>query len=455
VARYLLKNVAGEPFLSVSNIVTSKTIGLYIKVNIENMAETDVWDTIARNIVPAIVNIQVARPYSFDTAESGGGRATGFVVDKRLGLICTNAHVITGAPLSARATFFERESFEPGAADVKLSTMYTDPVHDFAFVKYNTEDLKAHDIEPAQLSFAKEVKVFQDICIMGNDAGQVINLLPGILSRVNRNPPSLWDLFTDTSEYHRKFHNSMIAYSLVTHYLQGSADTSGGSSGSPVVNKKGDVVGMVSAGECIKSTDYYLPVDKMRYVLSSLRAEEPVQRGTIQSTWLVKTRAECNALGVTWETLETHSVGKSGLLSVDQVLPEGPSHGKVQPGDILLQANNSKFESLTDFEGLLDRNIGGTIQIRIWRHGKEVEFDLHVQDLFKISPIQMVEWSGNVFHDMPFLLAQHYRSPVKGVVLADCVKWGGGRVVITGIEHRQTPDLDAFIHIVRELSGTS
>ncbi len=49
------------------------------------MAETDVWDTIARKIVPAIVNIQVARPYSFDTAELGGGRATGFVVDKSLG----------------------------------------------------------------------------------------------------------------------------------------------------------------------------------------------------------------------------------------------------------------------------------------------------------------------------------------------------------------------------------
>lgn len=171
------------------------------------------------------------------------------MVDKSLGLICRNAHVITGAPLSARATLFERESFVPGAADVKLSTIYTDPVHDFAFVRYDTQDLKAHVIKPAQLSFAEEVKVFQDICIMGNDAGEVISLRPGIVSRVTRNPPSLWNIFNDSSEYHRKFQNFIINYSLVTHYLQGSADTSGGSSGTPVVNKKGDVVGMVSAGE--------------------------------------------------------------------------------------------------------------------------------------------------------------------------------------------------------------
>ena len=171
----------------------------------DNMAETDVWEKVGRKIVPAIVNIRVRRPYSFDTAKSGGGRATGFVVDKSLGLICTNAHVVTGAPLSARATFFDQETFKPGAADVNLSTLYSDPVHDFAFVKYNTEDLKANNVEPAQLSFAQEVKVFQDICIMGNDGGQVISLLPGIISRVDRNPPRLWDLFSDSSEYVHKF----------------------------------------------------------------------------------------------------------------------------------------------------------------------------------------------------------------------------------------------------------
>lgn len=157
-------------------------------------------------------------------------------------------------------------------------------------------------------------------------------------------------------------------------------------------------------------------------------------------------------IGVTRETLDKHSLGKSGLLSVDQILPEGPSHGKIQPGDILLQANNSKFESLTGFEGLLDRTIEGTIQVRIWRHGKELEYGLHVQDLFKIAPIQMVEWSGNIFHDMPFLLDSITALQSK---VADYENWGGGRVVVTGIEHRQTPDLDAFIYAVRDLPGIS
>jgi len=48
----------------------------------------------------------------------------------------------------------------------------------------------------------------------------------------------------------------------------------------------------------------------------------------------------------------------------------------------------------------------------------------------------MVEWSGNIFHDILFLLVQYYRSLVKGVVLADYEKWGGRRVVVTNIEYR-------------------
>ena len=164
------------------------------------MSEKDAWADIAHQVVPSIVNIRVARPYPFDTQDASAGRATGFVVDKSLGLICTNAHVSTGAPWSARATFFERKQFKFGAADVNLSAIYTDPVHDFAFVRYKTDDVKAKNIDPVQLSFADEVKVFQDICIMGNDGGEVISLLPGLISRVDRNPPSLWGSYSDTSE---------------------------------------------------------------------------------------------------------------------------------------------------------------------------------------------------------------------------------------------------------------
>ena len=249
-----------------------------------------------------------------------------------------------------------------------------------------------------------------------------------------------------------KHDNNLI---LVTHYLQGSADCSGGSSGSPVINKEGKVVGVVAAGHFIKSTDFYLPVDKMRDVLACIRAEESVRRGTLQSTWKLKTYAECDALGLSQEAINLYNLSRSGLLSADQVLPEGPSYGKIQPGDILLQANSSRFDSLAAFENLLDQAVGGTIHVRIWRHGEEIEYDLYVQDVFKIASPAILDWSGNIFHPMQFLLAQHNHCPVKGVVMADCEAWDDQKVVVTGIEHQQTPDFDTFIDVVHDLQGIS
>ena len=241
----------------------------------------------------------------------------------------------------------------------------------------------------------------------------------------------------------------------MTHYLQGSADCAGASSGNPVINKEGEVVGMVTGGSGIKTTDFYFPTTKIQYVLNCLRVGMSVQRGTIQCTWLLKTRAECDALGVSQEIIEKYSLSKFGLLSADQVLPEGPSHGNVQAGDILLQASHSKFESLVELEALLDRTVGTRVQFRLWRSGEEFECDLHVQDLFTIAPQQIVEWSGGIFHDMQLHQARRFHVPVKGLVLARSGTWGWTRrmVLITAVENRQTPDTNSFIDAVKGIPG--
>jgi S1-C subfamily serine protease len=58
------------------------------------------------------------------------GHATGFVVDRRRGLILTNRHVVTDGPVTADAIFLSKE-------EVALTPFYRDPVHDFAFFRFN------------------------------------------------------------------------------------------------------------------------------------------------------------------------------------------------------------------------------------------------------------------------------------------------------------------------------
>lgn len=58
----------------------------------------------------------------------GGYTATGFIVDAEHGIILTNRHVVSPAPIVAQAVLTNYE-------EVDLKPVYRDPVHDFGFMK--------------------------------------------------------------------------------------------------------------------------------------------------------------------------------------------------------------------------------------------------------------------------------------------------------------------------------
>ena len=69
----------------------------------ENVASADEWRKALNKVVPAVVVLRTTACRAFDTEPAGVGSATGFVVDKRRGIILTNRHVVkpgTYSPLS-------------------------------------------------------------------------------------------------------------------------------------------------------------------------------------------------------------------------------------------------------------------------------------------------------------------------------------------------------------------
>lgn len=58
----------------------------------------------------------------------GGYTATGFIVDAKRGIILTNRHVVSPAPIVAQAVLTNYE-------EVDLKPVYRDPVHDFGFMQ--------------------------------------------------------------------------------------------------------------------------------------------------------------------------------------------------------------------------------------------------------------------------------------------------------------------------------
>ena len=110
-----------------------------------------------------MVAIKIDQTRAFDTEWNTSSQATGFVVDAERGLILTNRHVVTPGPVTAEATFLNRE-------EVQLYPVYRDPVHDFGLYRYDPSKLRF--IKPKALPLYPEgAEIGREIRVVGNNAG--------------------------------------------------------------------------------------------------------------------------------------------------------------------------------------------------------------------------------------------------------------------------------------------
>ena len=281
-------------------------------------------------------------------------------------------------------------------------------------------------------------KVGNEIRVVGNDAGEKLSILSGVISRLDRNAPEYGEGYSDFN----------------TNYIQAAAAASGGSSGSPVVNVEGHAVALQAGGRSDgAATDYFLPLDRPKRALECIRRGQSISRGTIQTQWLIKPFDECRRLGLTAAHEAAIRKGfpkETGLLVADIVLPEGPADKKLEEGDVLVNVNGEILTHFVRLDDILDSRVGKKVNVLVQRGGQDVELELEVGDLHAITPDRFVTVAGASFHDLSYQQARLYAIPVKGVYV--CEAAGSFRFdsaesgwIIESIDQKKTPNLEAFI----------
>lgn len=216
---------------------------------------------VAERINPAVVNIDAASragrerhrrpddppdaPRDFDTPHQGSG--SGFVIDPQ-GFILTNYHVVEDAD---RITV----TFADGRT-IRADVVGADPDIDVALLRVNG----VSNLPQAPIGNSDGLRVGEWVCAIGNPLGYVHSVTVGVVSFIGR---KLFDASLDD-------------------YIQTDAAINFGNSGGPLINARGEVIGINSAiSSRASNIGFAIPINQAMTILPQLKARGKVSRGFI------------------------------------------------------------------------------------------------------------------------------------------------------------------------------
>ncbi|CAI5965219.1 unnamed protein product, partial [Closterium sp. NIES-65] len=416
---------------------------------------SDDWRRALARVVPAVVVLRVTVVRAFDTESANSSYATGFIVDRRRGIILTNRHVVKPGPVVAEAMFLNRE-------EVPVHPIYRDPVHDFGFFHFDPAAVQFLDYQDIPLA-PEAAAVGLEIRVVGNDSGEKVSILAGTIARLDRDAPV----------YKKDGYNDFNTF-----YLQAASGTKGGSSGSPVIDSRGCAVALNAGSKSSSASAFFLPLDRVVRALGAIQAcfaekegggfvvhkwrPPVVTRGTLQVTLIHKGFDETRRLGLRRETeaevRREAGAAETGLLVVDSLVPGGPAEGRLEPGDILVRVNGKVLTQFLALEAILDDTVGGTVTLDVERGGTPLSLALTVHDLHAVTPDRFLELSGGVLHALSYQQARNFRFPCGLVYVAEpgymLSRAGVPRfAIIQKLADQDVPDLETFLRVFARLEA--
>ncbi len=146
------------------------------------------------------------------------------------------------------------------------------------------------------------------------------------------------------------------------------------------------------------------------------------------------------------------------MLVAEVVLPEGPGDKKIEEGDVLIKVNGELLTQFVRLDSILDSSVGKKVEVLVQRGGQDFQVELDVCDLHSITPDRFVSVAGGSFHNLSYQQARQYAVACKGVFMCEAAgsfKFEGGAYgwMITSVDNKDTPDLDTFIEVMKNVPG--
>ena len=299
----------------------------------------------------------------FGGSESQRALGSGFVFDKA-GYIVTNYHVIQGAG-SIKVTFSNNTS-------INARLVGSDPSTDLAVLKVN---MKASALTPLPLGDSDAVHVGDSVVAIGNPFGLSRTVTAGIVSAIQRQitaPPD-----AAGNQY------------AIDHVIQTDAPINKGNSGGPLINARGEVIGVnaqIETGglsEGNTGVGFAIPSNTVKSVAGQLIKTGKVDHPAIGVLAQVVTPDVAQAFrlpvkkGVLVEEVQAGSgAAKAGVKGgTTDVTVAGESYKL--GGDIIVAANGRPVDDLAGLRDIVEElEPGDTVTLEVYRGEEKLTIDV-------------------------------------------------------------------------------
>ncbi len=301
-----------------------------LKNNVIELIENRIYQ-IADEIVPLVVHIEVIQKYLGTRKRKVSG--SGLIVS-RDGYILTNNHVVEDATNIEVTLYKDRKKYT-----AKL--IGKDELTDIAVIKINLDK----KINVPKFGKYKDVRVGDLVLAIGNPYGLDGTVSLGIVSAKGRN----------------------IRYgNLINKFIQTDAMIDYGSSGGPLVNFKGEVIGINSMGEG-RGIGFTIPIDTALKVMNSF-----IKLGHLERGWL----------GVFVQAFDRDMADYMGVPKLTGVLITGivrnspADRAGIKIGDIICEFDGHKVDveedkDINDFRRMIaNYKPGSKVKVKIYRYNQ-------------------------------------------------------------------------------------
>ena len=268
------------------------------------------------------------------------GLGSGVIIDKR-GLVLTNFHVVKGADEILIRLSDKRE--------YRGQILGTDPKTDLALVKFQPD----HELTVASMGNSDALRVGEWAIAIGNPFGLDQTVTVGVISATGR---------------------SDVGIATYENFIQTDASINPGNSGGPLVNLKGEVIGVntaiVAAGQGI---GFAIPINMVKRVVDQLVDKGKVVRGWLGVALQPLSPDLAQSLGL---------AGTNGAVVGSTITGSPAAQAGLQQGDVIVAYDSTPVDDYRHVQRLVaETRVGKSVTLQIVRKKQKMDVAVTIAEV--------------------------------------------------------------------------